>query len=525
MRILQQNYSKSELPARDARDAVRIGFKRSRLTLQLAERLKSLVASSGTEKARYNVAKLQRCGSLANIWTANDMHNSDGECFDGVGHLWACSLPYCANCQALKSGRHRRRIRATLATLKPRVGLSWQFVTLTSPSVPASALLAIEVYQKAWALLRKRKLFVESVRAGYRGIEFTTNKTTGLVHVHLHALLLSKFLRPSDVRAQWQDCITKAWQSFGVSLRFPASGAVIKIVHELTAKNSGSLDNAILETAKYCADGAAWASLSDNELIEIANLDRFPRLFEVVGEARKFGRDIILDNPDLSDGEILPKLKTTKPKSNRELSTLNLRVNVNRTYRKAQLIKRFPVAKFKTLDGRDFLPSEPKFTGTLTLVKKPKEHKPMKLPAILLDETSDINRLTDELGHIPSQLKDAARRNDVTALTALSDRRSHLPELIQKAKMKDFASRLSVARSRVAAFDIELQAANREAGTKGRDAETKIPLLEQEIERLRSEWAQVRHDVESLQFEARQAHAELERIQAERVDLLLAQFN
>jgi hypothetical protein len=525
MRILQQNKLENQPKARNVRDAFAIGSKRSDLTLELAARLETLVAAVGTEKAVYNAAKLKRCGSLANIWTANDMHNSDGECFEGVGHLWSCSLPMCANCQALKSGRHRRRIRSTLATIKPRVGLSWQFVTLTSPSVRASALVAIEVYQKAWALLRKRKLFVERVRAGYRGIEFTVNKSTGLVHVHLHALLLSKFLRPSDVRAAWQDCITKAWASVGVSLLFPASGAVIKIIHDLTARNGGSLENAILETAKYCADGAAWASLSDSDLIEIANLDRFPRLFETVGEARKFERDIILDNPDLSDGEKLPALKTTKAKRINDLSTLNLRVNVNRTYRKAQLIRRFPVASFKTLDGRDFLPSEPKFTGTLTLVKKPKEHKPMKLPAILLDETSDINRLTDELGHIPSQLKEAARRNDVTALTALSDRRSHLPELIQKAKMKDFASRLSVARSRVAAFDIELQTAVQEAGTKGRDAETKIPLLEQEIERLRSEWAQVRHDVESLQFEARQAHAELERIQSERVDLLLAQFN
>ncbi len=525
MRILQQNYSKSELNARDARDAVKIGFKRSKLTLQLAERLESLVMSSGTEKARYNVAKLQRCGSLANIWTANDMHNSDGECFDGVGHLWACSLPYCANCQALKSGRHRRRIRATLATLKPRVGLSWQFVTLTSPSVPASALVAIEVYQKAWALLRKRKLFVESVRAGYRGIEFTTNKTTGLVHVHLHALLLSKFLRPSDVRAQWQDCITKAWQSFGVSLRFPASGAVIKIVHELTAKNSGSLDNAILETAKYCADGAAWASLSDNELIEIANLDRFPRLFEVVGEARKFGRDIILDNPDLNDGEKLQTLKTTKPKRINDLKTLNLRVNVSRTYQKAHLIRRFPVAKFQTLDGRDFIPSEPKFTGTLTLVKKPKEHKPMNLPAILQDEMSDINSLTMELGQIPSELKDAARRGDETALAALSNRRSQLPELIQTAKLRDFARRLSVARSRLAAYDTELQTAYLEAMKAATKMETDVPVLTATIERLRSASAQAHHERDNLQYAARQAREELETIQAEREALLLAQFD
>jgi hypothetical protein len=519
MKILQQNYSKSELPARDARDAFEIGSKRSELTLKLSARLKMIADASGSEKAIYNAAKLQRCGSLTNIWTANDMHNSDGECFDGVGHLWACSLPYCANCQALKSGRHRRRIRATLATLKPRVGLSWQFVTLTSPSVPASALLAIEVYQKAWALLRKRKLFVESVRAGYRGIEFTTNKVTGLVHVHLHALLLSKFLRPSDVRAAWQDCITKAWQSHRVSLVFPASGAVIKIIHELTAKNSGSLDNAILETAKYCADGAAWASLSDNELSEIANLNRFPRLFEVVGEARKFGRDIILDNPDLSDGEILPKLKTTKPKSNRELSTLNLRVNVNRMYRKAQLIKRFPVAKFKTLDGRDFLPSEP-----LRLIKPTTENKPMKLPAILLDETSDINRLTDELGHIPSQLKEAARRNDETALAVLSDRRAQLPALIQSAKMKDFAERLSVARSRVAAYDTELQSAARESGTLANEVETKVPILQAEIERLRRESAQAHHERESLQFAAKQARNDLARIQNQRESLLLEHF-
>ncbi len=33
----------------------------------------------------------------------------------------------------------------------------------------------------------------------------------------------------------------------------------------------------------------------------------------------------------------------------------------------------------------------------------------------------DVATLTDELGQIPSQLKAAARRNDETALAALSD--------------------------------------------------------------------------------------------------------
>jgi chromosome segregation ATPase len=148
----------------------------------------------------------------------------------------------------------------------------------------------------------------------------------------------------------------------------------------------------------------------------------------------------------------------------------------------------------------------------------------MKLPNFISD-ANPVSHLESELGLIDKRMRDYAQRNDEAGLVALRDRKAELPELIQKARMKDFASRLSVARSRVAAFDTELQTAVQEAGTKGRDAETKIPLLEQEIERLRSEWAQVRQDVESLQFEARQAHAELERIQSERVDLLLAQFN
>ncbi len=358
--ILQQNRSKSELNARDVRDAVKIGLKRSKLTLRLAQRLKTIADASGSEKARYNAAKLAYCGTLGNIYTGKDMHNSDGECFDGVGNLWACSLPYCANCQARTAGRHRRRIRETLACLSQRDDLTWQFPTLTSPSVPASLLLCIEVNLTAWALLRKRKLFVESVRAGYRGIEFTVNNSTGLLHPHQHLLVMSKFLRPSDVRAEWQNAITVAWQKEGVSLNFPASGAVIKIIHELIAKNGGSLENAILETAKYCADGATWAALSDSDLLDVASLDRFPRLFETFGQARNNPFLNTVHNHNLSDGEPTRKRR----KINEGLRDLSETVSNQQDYRKTQLAKRFPFAEFETLDGRKF--ASQKATGTLT---------------------------------------------------------------------------------------------------------------------------------------------------------------
>ncbi len=522
MTRLQQINQNNQPNAADARDVANIGFKRSELTLELAERLKMIADASGSEKAIYNAAKLAKCGSLANIYTGESMHNEDGESFDGVGHLYACNLAYCQNCVSLKARVHRRRIRSTLGHLKPLVGTNWNFVTLTAPTVAAPLLESIQVYLRAWDIFRKRKLFVESVRAGWKGVEFTVNKVTGLAHVHIHALMLSKFLRPSDVRATWQDCIAKAWSERGVSLEFGAGGAVIDL-RPITARNRQALESAILEVAKYAGKGSAWLALSDADLLAVSQLKRFNRLFESFGESygnrsAKVDQVNRLDTHILTDGE---KLKTTKAKVINDLSTLNLKVNVVRTWRKAQLSARYPVAVFRTLDGRDFLPGEPLISEPLRLIK-PKETKPMRVNELLNNE---VSQLTDELRDTDKLMRDAARTGNENALVSLSDRRSQLPELIQKAKMKDFAARLSVARSRVAALHIELQNASREALTLAAEVETEVPVLEASIERLRSVSAQAHHERDNVAFAAKQARDELTRIQSEREALLLAQFD
>ncbi len=144
----------------------------------------------------------------------------------------------------------------------------------------------------------------------------------------------------------------------------------------------------------------------------------------------------------------------------------------------------------------------------------------MKLPKLLSDS---LTELTVELGTIDSQMIDRARRNDEAGLVALRNRKAELPELIMKAKWKDFARRASLGRSRVAAFDIELAKARRESLSRGASLEPKVTELKAEIERLESEWAQSVADVESLQFAARQAHNDLNRILSERTNLLLAQ--
>jgi chromosome segregation ATPase len=143
-----------------------------------------------------------------------------------------------------------------------------------------------------------------------------------------------------------------------------------------------------------------------------------------------------------------------------------------------------------------------------------------QLPSFISDP---LSHLQGELGTIDKQMIDAARTGNETALVSLRNRKAELPELIQKAKWKDFAARLSVARSRVAAFEIELQVARRESSSRGASLEPKVTELRAEIERLQSEWAQSVADVESLQFATRQASDDLNRILSERVNLLLAQ--
>jgi chromosome segregation ATPase len=143
-----------------------------------------------------------------------------------------------------------------------------------------------------------------------------------------------------------------------------------------------------------------------------------------------------------------------------------------------------------------------------------------QLPNFISDP---LSHLESELGTIDKQMQDAARAGDQNALLSLRDRKAELPELIQKAKWKSFASRLSVARSRVAAFEIELQNARRESSARGASLEPKVTELRAEIERLQSEWAQSVADVESLQFAARQAASDLNRILSERTNLLLTQ--
>jgi plasmid rolling circle replication initiator protein Rep len=330
-----------------------IAQNRSETGLKLASRLESIVPIENSPRAALNVKKLKLCADPKNIYFAADLHNREtGECFDGVGQLWACRLPYCPNCNARAAGRHRARVREALTQIKPRVGLKWQFVTLTAPSVNVPLFDSIATFLRAWNLFRKRKFWVKSAWAGWKGVEFTVNSGSGLNHVHIHALALAKFLRADDVRRVWSDCIAAACWEKDVFLRFKTShgGAVVHI-DEIKSKRGSAMEKAILEVAKYVCKPDAWLSVSPSDLLAVTQCERFPRLFESFGKAYALGAKHHLDTKHLTDGE---NHKLKSPKSPNEIGTLTQKVATARLWRKAQLLGMFRAADFQTLDGRDF---------------------------------------------------------------------------------------------------------------------------------------------------------------------------
>jgi hypothetical protein len=232
---------------------------------------------------------------------------------------------------------------------------------------------SIQVYLRAWDLFRKRSWFIETVDAGWRGLEFTVNKETGQAHVHIHALTSAKFIYPSDVRREWQACITKAWASVGVSLTFGTSGAVVD-VRQIKRGNHSAIDSAILEVCKYAGKGSEWLALSDADLLAVSQLPKLSRLFASFGKAHGKSKSNVgalnrLDKNTIKDGD---EKKSTKSKRRKKIHIPQLKVHKARAWRKAQLIERYPQAHFGTIDGRSFTPSFVPVKTKLKLIK-PKE--------------------------------------------------------------------------------------------------------------------------------------------------------
>jgi hypothetical protein len=304
-------------------NVTKIAKNRHRQGLEISERIERLAKPKSMAQA---VAfRMRECSSNKNIFVADDLMNSSGELFTGNGNLTQCKCRLCPPCQAEFARATRKTARAAVNQLdsifdnytKAKLGLRQRGVLLTMPLMKkANVDTAMKRIQKAFGLLIEREFWKSRVYGGIKGIEFTVRVTgdeTNGYHIHIHLLLLSRFI-PVDADTEekferlrqmdnlthgnlhdtWKECLIAAGATVDTKrLVVEVCDAVNRAERRAAEKtgrklkrNSVSIEKAILETAKYLTKYESWKDVQDSDLVEMAEIERWGRMFEVLG----FGR-------------------------------------------------------------------------------------------------------------------------------------------------------------------------------------------------------------------------------------------
>ena len=93
-----------------------------------------------------------------NLYAARDMHNADGELFDGYGSAVIAPTRLDPAYMKASSARARKKARAALERCRPQAGERLRFVTLTLPDFGLDFVTALEVLSRALVLFKKARM-------------------------------------------------------------------------------------------------------------------------------------------------------------------------------------------------------------------------------------------------------------------------------------------------------------------------------------------------------------------------------
>jgi hypothetical protein len=351
--------------------------------------------------------RIWNCSEPENQFLGDDLHNREtGELYAGNGNLWGCGSKLCPNCVAKSSSRSRKELTLALKNQKLFTGEKYQFITLTMPNPGLPLLQTRSIINRAWSLLRKRDYFVEKIRGGSKGEEFTI--TENGYHYHFHFLCVTRFLSFNRFRREWTECLKIALSEHNLPCEFKTDdGLAIAVIKPLNSSVNG-LKATVQEVCKYVTKSDSWEKISEKDLLDIAKIERFPRMFELFGFFRvqrnanavlehpdvfityllsqliveiienilkiieNGGKDTILDTKEISDGKFsteMEELPDKVPKIERQvgwrkyieqfgledyLDRLAEQVFRTREGRKSFLKYRYEFASFRTMDGISF---------------------------------------------------------------------------------------------------------------------------------------------------------------------------
>ncbi len=287
--------------------------------------------------------KLLQCAKCSNHWVGEDLLNKEtGELYPANGVIKACGLKLCPSCVALTSKRSRKELMLSLKNQKLQSGENYNFITKTIPNPNLSLLLTRKIIYRADTLMRKREYSIKHIRGGVKSEEFTI--TENGFHYHIHSLCITKFLSFEQFRKEWTDCVRIAFEEFSILFEVKNKDGLLSVKIERVSSSQNSLKGAVQEVCKYITKSDSWEKLPEKDLMEIASIERFPRMFELFGyfrfqrteneilnfrqpfitylikyllinavlqileylkkEIEKLGQNAILDTKEISDGNI-----------------------------------------------------------------------------------------------------------------------------------------------------------------------------------------------------------------------------
>ncbi len=266
--------------------------------VQLALRRTARVETDPAARDEITALRLRiaHCNDLGNHYLKFEENRTSS------GRFWRCGSKLCADCLASQSRRNRKKLRTALQQQQLIIGEQLSFVTLTMTNPRLPLVEARELIDRAWTLLRKRKLFADLISGGAKSEEFTLTQRG--YNYHLHLIIRHRYLLYQELRRVWTECVEQAFHEAKRELVINTKDKLLLV----NVQRISSRERSIQELCKYVTKSSSWTKIPTEDLRSIALMRRWHRMFELFGSFRD---KTILDTARLSDGEAvaLPRKK------------------------------------------------------------------------------------------------------------------------------------------------------------------------------------------------------------------------
>lgn len=300
--------------------------------------------------------RIYLCNHPSNNWRVSQAYdNDDREPSDAVGRFWRCNSKLCQSCLARQSRLTRRKVNEAISFQTPKSNEKYYFLTFTIPNPDLTLLETRSIVNYAWSLFRKRSLCVALIRGGVKSEEFTVTKHG--FHYHLHVLVLSKWLYYQAIRSIWTECVEKSFEQHERPFECNNADGMLSVKIKPIVPSF----RAVNEVCKYITKCDSWSKIKRSDLIEVALIRRWCRMFELFGSFRESenpNREAvqpIVHTRSLSDGSSEPSHKYWRDqllKISVDIYLLNLEAELDRQreFGMNELRKTYPGKTITTFD-------------------------------------------------------------------------------------------------------------------------------------------------------------------------------